>query len=563
MNSRITRRTFVQASCKAASLASAGIFGTRRLAAQPLLVRSATASLSPDTLLSDPTTSSHLRHLATSAIAAATQAGAGYADVRCGEQHRLYLSWSNRVELGVSIESTFTYGIRAMVDGAWAFTHGSEPTADAVAASARDAVTMAKTYRPFVVHRGELAPSPVVTGEWATPVKIDPFEVPLREHHAMLDSYDQLRRRVPQPKAMLAPGLKCDWTRETRVFASSDGSLTTQQLRGVYPSIGAAAAYNGAWMTLALVPWVAASGGYELLADPTRYETEYLAVAETVARYLYLPAMIMDVGRYPIVLDGASTAALVGNTIGPALELDRVLGDEAGASGTSYLSPPLELLGTTIASPKLSITATRALPTACAVQWDDEGVAPHEYPVITEGRLVDYHTTRATAPALASWYATQRQPMRSHGCATVTEASRPVMLRAPHLRMAAGSSASSVETLYKDVKEGIFVTGAGKFESDQQFASGMIVAKNAGDLQNGALLKIERGKLVGRIVKNGLELFTKKLWKEQLMALGDERTVQPRDIEISKGMPWRSAPHSVSAPAAFFKDVNVIGFPSQ
>jgi len=559
MDSRITRRTFVQTSCAAASLAAVNMLRPRRATAQQLPATMGNSSLSPYALLQPPIAPADLRSLATGAVEAATHAGATYADVRVGEQHKLLLGWDRRAELSVYIESRFTYGIRALVDGAWAFTHGSEPTTDAVVTSARDAVTMARAYGPFVVHRAELAPTPVVTGEWSTPVKIDPFAVPLRDHHAMLDSYDQLRRRVQQPKTYLA-ATRCNWTRETRVFASSEGTLTLQQLRNVEPGMGARVSCPGASVALRFLPWAAASGGYELVADPTRYEEAFLALVETTARYGMLPERTLDVGRYPVAFDGGSTGVVLGHTIGPALELDRVLGEEADASGTSYLGPPLEMLGTTIANPQLSITATRAMPAFCAVQWDDEGVAPHDYPVITGGRLVDYHTTRWTAPALASWYTQQGQPLRSHGCATVAETSEPLAVRAPLLRMAPAPSSASVEALCKDIKEGLLVTGIDAYHTDQQFASGEIAGK---DMEAGVILKIARGKIVGRITGNGLEMSTKRFWKEQLVTLGDASTVQQKDLEVTKGMPWRSAWQSVSAPAALFKDVNVVAYPGR
>jgi TldD protein len=496
-----------------------------------------------------------LRSLATRAIEAATQAGATYADVRIGERHRLQLT-PNGIEVNAHIISTVTYGVRVLVDGAWALVHGIVPSVDAVTTAARDAVAMAKGYTTLVTRRAELAPAPVAVGEWATPMQIDPFAVPLREHSAMIDSYIQLTGRYP---GTWPSGEFFHWTKETRVFASSEGSLVTQTLRGSRTDIGVRIGGDFGWLTLKFPAMGAASGGYETLGDVTQYADGYKALIDDVNRYKRLPERTLDVGRYPVVVDGATLGMLFGRTVGLALELDRVLGYEADASGTSYLAPPLELLGTPICSPQLTVTATRAVPTPSAARWDDDGVETQPYPVIQGGRLVDYHTSRSTAPALRTWYELQGQPVRSHGCAVATEAGEYPMVRTPHLTMNAGQSVASLETLYKDVKEGVLVLGLPDCSTDQMFASSTVSAP-LGGLDGRLVFKIERGKIVHRLGGNGLLLSTRRLWKEQLVSLGDATTVQQTDFAVQKGMPWQPAQQSTTAPAALFKDVDVMAY---
>ena len=118
--------------------------------------------------------------------------------------------------------------------------------------------------------------------------------------------------------------------------------------------------------------------------------------------------------RYDVVVDARVMAQLVGRTIGVAAELDRVLGFEANAGGTSYLAPPAEMLGTFQLGPELlNVRANRSRPEGLAtIRWDDEGVEPEEYDVIRDGVLVDYHTTRDLAGELRDWYAARGRPAR-------------------------------------------------------------------------------------------------------------------------------------------------------
>jgi TldD protein len=503
---------------------------------------------------------SELQRLARSAVEAATRAGAAYADVRVAERHQLRTGWRWMDPPVNQMSSNFTYGIRVLVDGAWAFVHGSVPETDRITASAADAVAMAKTYVPLVVRRAELVPAPVVTGEWATPFSEDPFAVPLRDHGAMMSSYSQLTARLPIRHVNYEASY--EWLRETRVFASSEGSLVSQLRRWVQPFVGFSVNIPVlGYITFRFPNVAAAAGGYETIGDPTRYQDAFLSFMDDVVRYGTLPKRTMDVGRYPVVSDGSSTGLMFGLTMGGALELDRVLGDEADASGRSYLGPPLEMLGTRIASPKLTVTATHALPTPAAMQWDDDGVQPHDYALITGGTLVDYHTSRTNALTLHDWYVRRQQPIRSHACAVAPRAEDPPSVRGPHVRIAPVSGTANLDTLCREVKNGLLLVGLRSYSVDQQFTSGTINSESREGLSQGALLKVERGAIVARVVGNGLNTATKRLWNEQLVALGDASTVQSMDVEVQKGMPWRSALQTASAPAMLFKDVNVFAHP--
>jgi TldD protein len=566
----MTRRAFVattsHAAGAAASLAAGSVLWNRPLDGQPLdaaIVRIAdlgASSLSATNCLTDAIDAADLRRFATSAVDAAMRAGATYADCRIGEPQILDIwDWEGSWNPSVSVYANLRYGVRVLVDGAWAFAHGSVPTVDAITTSAREAVATAKGYASLVIHRSEMAPAPVVTGEWATPCAEDPFAVSLRDHAAMMSVYYKIVHRVrPQN---LTPMIRFGWTKENRVFASSEGSLTTQRVVWVSPRIQATGAYPVVGtVNLRFHALPAIAGGFETVANSVKYEEAYLGLCEDIARYVMLPNRGLDVGRYPVVVDGATLGMLFGRTMGAALELDRVLGDEADASGVSYLNPPLELLGTSIANSQLTVTATRAVPVPSLAKWDDEGVESHPYTLIQDGCLVDYHTSRSTAPALRAWYERQGQPLRSRGCAVATTAGDPVTIRAPQLMIAPAQKSASIDALCAEVKDGVLLVGVEEFAVDQQFTSTTVTSSTDRGPDIGVFLKIEKGKIVARVQGNCLDMNMRKFWKEQLVAVGDASTVRHPNFMSTKGIPWRRTLQMTSAPAALFKDVNISSF---
>jgi TldD protein len=545
----VTRRHFLATS----SLAAASTVLAPRVHA--LSSNIGRSPLSANALLADPLTGTALHTLAAHALDAAKAGGASYADVRVAERHWLRVGMMYPgLEPAVELMTTFEFGVRLIADGAWAFVHGSAPTSDSMAAAARNAITMAKGYGRTIKRRVELASAPVVTGEWANPIKEDPFAVPIRDQGPIIGALHQAVLRVPH--IAMEGSIDFNWTRETRAFASSEGSRITQVLRRSIPKAYFDANHLFGRVVLPFSLLDSASAGFEAVSEPSLQDS-IKHHAEQVVGFAALPHGTLDVGRYPVVCDGRTLGMLLTRTLGSAAELDRVLGFEADASGTSFLSPATDILGTEVANPAVTVTCHRSLPSIVAARWDDEGVETRAYPLITAGKLVDYHCSRQTIPTLASWYQRQGLPLRPQGCMVAPDASDPVLIRPGHLAIApAVKSAATVEELCQEVGSGILVLGRNSITSDQQLGGGSLtMGRSATD---GIMLEIVRGKPVRRLEDNGLQFSTSNLWKKQLITLGAERTLETSTFEIDKGMPWRPVRQSATAPAGVFKDVNVI-----
>jgi TldD protein len=508
--------------------------------------------------LPDPVPGEELRALATHAMDAAKDAGAAYADIRLAERHwmTLYMSPAEPLLPNPRLEATIAYGVRVVVDGASAFVYGTTLTSDAVAAAARSAVRTARGYASKTTRLAELAPVPVVKGEWTTPHELDPFTVPLEDHAAVLGAYRAASIRVLHGRDTPGFGVMLDWTRERRVFASTEGALVTQGLFHAAPSMVVLGDLRISLTSLMIPGLMPMSGGFETVTNLARQDT-IKRVTEEAVQLASLPRGTVDVGRYPVVFDGMALGAIVGQTLGPALELDRVAGLERDAGGDSFLKSPVERLGTQIATPLLSVTANRAPPSAVAVQWDDDGVVPREYTCIRDGRLMDYHTSRTTAPLLDDWYKSQGMPSRSNGSAVAPRAELPVMVRAPHLTVASASRTASLSDLCRDMGRGLLVRGVPHVSTDHQFVSASIAPGGSNQFGVCEMFEIERGVPVRCMQGNAVEFTTPK-FLQSLVALGDTTTTNSCAFDLYKGNPWKKAVQSVTAPAGVVKEVNVI-----
>jgi TldD protein len=263
-----------------------------------------------------------------------------------------------------------------------------------------------------------------------------------------------------------------------------------------------------------------------------------------------LPVKPVEVGRYDLVLTADAMATLLSETLGPATELDRALGYEANAGGTSYLGPhPLTLLGTTIASPLVTVTADRSTPLALAtIGWDDEGVAPAPFPLISKGVLVDYQTTREQAAWLAPWYQKEGLPIRSHGCASAPSALSVTMQHTPNLQLHPGSNAQDLDDLVAGLEHGLLIEGL-NVHMDFQCNSGIATV---------GATEIRKGKRIARIQNAGLLFRSADFWKNVQAVGGPQSQHWTGGFGSDKGEPTQGTGYSIAAVPAAVKQQTII-----
>src|SRR5690349_8576908 len=94
-----------------------------------------------------------LRTLADAALAAATSAGASFADFRMERLVAADLTVKDTALQSASDSVTIGYAVRVLLDGTWGFAADVDPTPDAAAATARQAVAVARALATVVSER--------------------------------------------------------------------------------------------------------------------------------------------------------------------------------------------------------------------------------------------------------------------------------------------------------------------------------------------------------------------------------------------------------------------------
>lgn len=542
-----SRRTFLQQVSAATAVGLLGQVPGRELWALP-----------PAELVPEPD-EALLRELALRAVEAARAAGATFADVRVATGRRAMLSAGfNRLRRqrpavgwpGLRLRTA--YGIRAVMDGAWGFAGATTLTPDAIAEAARTAVARARLNRPRRPRTLELAPAPrVEQGTWATPIVRDPFAVPVGEQGDLALAALAAAEGV---QGVSAGAVRFVWTQCLRVFASSEGALTAQRVALAWPStrVTGRSREDHAYNSESVGTLLEGGYGYEAVSH-TDLVAELRGAAERAvaeSRPRVEPTSV-EVGRYDLVLGGAAAAQLLAATLAEAVDLERALGYQANRAGTSFAAPPAEILGRyQVGGSSLTVRADRTRPHAAAtVGWDDEGVRAGEHTLIDGGVIVDYLTTRQTAPALADWYTARGGIVCSRGCASGAGEVLPGV-RLPNLTLEPGADDLSVDSLVADTRRGFYVPACWG-SSDQQVLNSQFGASGVREIRNGRL-----GEVVGDFA---FQFITPELWR-RIDALGGPGSVI--ETRVGTGLstidPLQLPSASVRAVPMRVREVNVL-----
>ncbi|MGH7499907.1 MAG: TldD/PmbA family protein [Gemmatimonadales bacterium] len=528
------------------------------------------AGVDPSWRLDDP----EIKELALRGIDAARSAGASYADARLTRIRRRNARatgiWGNGPIAAAStsrmlIESdAVAISVRALLSGTWGFAASTVWSADEVSRLGEEAAGQAKDNAAGMGRPIELGTIPVVRdGHWVMPVEIDPFTVAPDEMLDVLASFAYFTAR--QSRVFLSSALLSMARRET-AFASSEGGYVTQVLFGIGGRLSTALpasestpfpgrTYNiRGYAPSEMFPM--AGRGWEYFAGaPLQDEIErVIAEANEEDR---LPLKPLDPKRYDTVFDAITTARLLDGTIGAATELDRALGYEANAGGTSYLNEPLTMLGNhPMGAPLLTVTAERSMPGGAAtVKWDDEGVEPADFTLLKDGVLMDFQTTRESAGLLAEAYAKAGRTARSHGCAGATSALGAQQLQRPNLHLSPGPERLGFDDLVANLPNGLAVRRAA-VDMDFNALNGMVVEEEG---YRTMYFEVKRGKKVARLQPPTVAVLVRapELWKN-VLALGGRDSLQQTEGRTVKGEPQQTSYHTVEAPPMLVKQLAVI-----
>lgn len=486
--------------------------------------------------------------IAQKAIDAAMSAGATYADVRYSIER------DDRVKdmyYTVNDDEWFGVGVRAFVNGYWGFVGSAVLSADEMIRLGRESVLQAKANSGGVPSDLKLSmpPQPVKNGEWTMPVKYDPFDISKGEKLDFLRAYAGM---VYEFDNRSFGGAALHFKKKKQYFMSSEGSsfcqttfysdfdlglsYTTQM------SIGAAD--YGMHTAVFSTP---VGKGWEYILDMDMYNEIGNLVEETKATRFQIETKI---NRYDAVITANALSSILDYSMGAATEADRVLGYEANASGTSYLYDVDDALGLyEMGNNKLNVVADRTMEGGLAtVKWDDEGVTPQPFNLVSEGKLTDLQTNRETASYLANYYAKSGREVKSNGCAASQSGMFITTQHTSNIRMVPSSEERSFEQLLGGIENGIAIVRIKGLEVDQQQLNAIISAD---------VREVSNGKMGAYMSGAALMIRAPEFWKS-LVEIGGPSSARQYGFTRTRGQPAQSYSHTVSAVPATFKNIGLI-----
>ena len=317
---------------------------------------------------------------AEAAVQAAIDAGARYADARVMHRRHEVMSARNGEVDGVSQTSDSGLGVRALVGSGWGFFAVDDLADGSVREAGRKSADIAVASALVSRADSQLVPSEAVTGSWASDCAVDPFEVALSTKGDMLVRATELMR---EHGADLAEAMCQSW--ETRKwFVSSEGHRIDQHIRESGAGIMATAIGDGETQRRS---YPANRGQYRTRGWEFVEELDIVGHAARVgseARQL-LSAPVCPSGETTLILGSEQLALQIHESVGHAIELDRILGWEAAYAGTSWLD--LAQLGSLkFGSELMNITIDPTIPGALgSFGYDDEGTPAAARDAVRDG----------------------------------------------------------------------------------------------------------------------------------------------------------------------------------
>jgi TldD protein len=491
------------------------------------------------------TPSADLEKLGSAALAEAKKYKATYCDIRIVRlrDQRIGLRLSPERGTGktlavpsVAEDSSFGFGVRVIVNGAWGFASSPIVTREEIARITGEAVIIAKANAGIQPSPIVLAPVKAYRDRWETPHEKDPFAVPVAEK---LELLRRTTEEVKKNAKVFGSTATLSVRSEDKYFASSEGSSIQQLILQIYGNVDATAVDRdkGISRTRNYTP-TQASAGWEYVPE-MNLEENAQRIREEVLEHLSAPAVAP--GRKDLLLMPNHLMLTIHESVAHPTELDRALGYEANYAGTSYIT--MDKIGKRIASEECTFVGDRISPRALGTAgYDDDGVKTSQFTIIDKGIFRNYQTTREQAHLVGD--------KESHGCSQADSWETVPFQRMPNVWLKAGSSETTLDSLIGGIEDGVLIDGRGSYSIDQQRYNFQF----GGD----AFWEIKGGKKRGMISRVAYQARTPDFWQACDATAGPAYWRQYGTTGDAKGEPTQINSISHGCSPTRFRNINVI-----
>jgi TldD protein len=407
-----------------------------------------------------------------------------YADVRLVKTQNKNIASKDGVIEAFDFSLSFGFNVRVLKNGSWGFAASAldenlnlnTDNKKIIAQIINQAVNLAQSAQDFNKLKFKLKPLPPVKDSFKTSYKIDPFTVKDSQIINMLLKADKAQK-IDQKIKISQAFFSC--RKQEKIFASTEGSLIDQEI--LYTGAGIeATAINNQEVQNRSYPnsfrGQFTTQGYETVAKMKliKKAPEIASQAIKLTQADNCPA-----GEYDLIIDSNQLALQVHESIGHALEFDRILGYEASFAGTSFVNVK-DIGNLQYGSQHLNITADATLKKGLgSFGYDDEGMAAKRQYLIKNGKLINVLTSRKTAQ---EYNLAVTGAMRAEGSTYIP------LVRMTNINLEPGSW--KLKDLVQDTKKGLFLSTNRSWSIDDKRLNFQFGTEAAWEIKNGKLGKI-------------------------------------------------------------------------
>ena len=523
--SRVNRREFVRGTAGAAIL----------LGAPQLWLRSAEAAIRNENIALDKR---EFKKLADIALSTAKKLGASYGDLRVARYMNESINTREERVEDVSSSVNSGFGARVLVEGTWGFASSNVVTPEQIEKTTRLAVEIAKANRAIRKKPVEIEKLPGYDDEWTMPMKRDPFTVSVEDKIKLLLAVNDSAKKAGANFCSSS----MTFVREEKFFASTFGTLLRQVRVRSFPRFRVTVVGKG-------------TGRFDTrrsLAAPRGRGYEYVEECDIVAEAARASeeakekqkAKSVEPGKKDLVLHPTNLWLTIHESVGHPTELDRALGFEANFAGTSFVTPD-KLGKLRYGSELVNIVGDRTQKGGLStIGYDDDGVKTKgaEFHILRDGRFENYQMSVGLAQKIGR--------KRSNGCAFADSWDNFPLQRMPNISLQPGKKKVSIEELFSDIKDGIYIMGDSSFSIDQQRYNFQFTGQVFWEIKNGKL-----GQMLRDVAYQGN---TVDFWNSCDALCGKEEYHLGGAMNCGKGQPQQIAPVSHGAVPARFRKVNIL-----
>lgn len=482
-----------------------------------------------------------------SLLSKAKKLQADYADIRVIPYHQeeTILVKNGEVQQLTRSES-LGFGVRVLAGGAWGFASSSTLDIRDAEKAVDLAISLARASQRILREPARLSPVPGVSrGVFKTPVQKDPFsDIFLEEKIGALLKVDRIMKESSAKVSIRESNMTFSKTK--KIWMNSEGSYIEQELTE-----------SGAGMEVVAV----SSNDVQRRSYPNSFRgnigtagyefVESLRLEENAARIGTEAEALLSADRCPnartnLILMPDQLCLQIHESIGHAVELDRIFGSELTYAGGSFLSDQIKELGQfRYGSPLVNIVSDATLKEGLGTfGYDDEGVRAHKADIIRNGILVGLLSSRETSDEL---YRLTGQSVIPNGCMRAIHSNRVPLIRMTNLYMEPGEG--TLDELIQNTDDGVLMETNLSWSIDDLRKNFSFGTEIAWEIRNG-----KRGRMLKDPFYTGMTI---DFWNSCNAVCGPSEWKSYGTPNCGKGMPGQSMHVGHGASPARFAHVQV------